>query len=159
MSPPHPDHSTAEQQADLADQNSRLGRLGLILRRHEQIALFGLLIVCSVILSSYFLHLHLMHNNIIDVDDMDYQAAAYSVDINQAAWPELANIPNIGEKLAKAIIEYRETHGDFSDLGQLNEVPGIGPAKLERLKEYVLPIAPKPDNTNSRDHHHSRNRV
>ncbi len=129
-----------EPSADDAIQNSRLGRLGLLLRRHEQVTLFGILVVCSILLCGYFLQLHWAHGKLIDIDEMDYESAAYSIDLNQADWPELANIPNIGEKLSKAIIDFRRAHGRFESIDQLNNVPGIGPAKLRLLREYALPL-------------------
>jgi competence protein ComEA len=38
---------------------------------------------------------------------------------------------------AKAITAWRETNGRFTDVEQLAEVDGIGPARLARLRELV----------------------
>lgn len=116
--------------------------MGLLLRKHEQLALFVILVICGVILGGYFLQLHWMHGRLIDIDEITYQPVEYLVDLNQADWPELANIPNIGEKLSKAIIEFRSQHGEFESIEQLNKVPGIGPAKLSLLREHLIPINP-----------------
>lgn len=141
MSPP--EKSPPENDAEFASQNSWLGRLGLVLRRHEQVTLFAILVVCLLLMGGYFLQLHWMHGRLIDIDEMDFQATSYSVDLNQADWPELANIPNIGEKLAKAIVKFRTENGGFDEVDQLNDVPGIGPAKLNAMRAYLLPLTNK----------------
>ena len=40
---------------------------------------------------------------------------------------------------AQKIIEYREQHGAFSSVDDLDAIPGIGPARLEQLRELVAP--------------------
>jgi competence protein ComEA len=64
-------------------------------------------------------------------------AAPGRIPINTASAAELELLPGIGPSLAKAIIEYRTAHGPFMALDELVEVPGIGPAKLEGLREWV----------------------
>lgn len=41
-------------------------------------------------------------------------------------------LKGIGQTKAKAIVEYRETHGAFSSVDELLEVKGIGAATLEK---------------------------
>ena len=57
------------------------------------------------------------------------------MNINTADAPELEYLPGIGPSLAQKIIEYRRDHGPFSSIDDLLMVPGIGPAKLEQIKE------------------------
>lgn len=64
-------------------------------------------------------------------------AAGSPVNLNTATEAELDALPGIGPVTAKAIIAWRETNGRFSDVEQLAEVDGIGPARLARLKELV----------------------
>lgn len=59
------------------------------------------------------------------------------VSINSASAAELEQLPGVGAKTAAAIIEYRNTHGPFTDVAQLQEVKGIGPAKLEAIRGAV----------------------
>lgn len=59
------------------------------------------------------------------------------VDINQATVEELQALPGIGAVKARAIVEYRETHGPFTQVDQLTEVSGIGPSTLESLRPLV----------------------
>jgi competence protein ComEA len=47
-------------------------------------------------------------------------------------------LPGIGPALSEAILEYRERHGDFKTVADLDRVPGIGPAKLEALAGQVI---------------------
>ena len=59
------------------------------------------------------------------------------IDINSAGAEELDLLPGIGPVKAAAIIDYRAEHGPFSDVQELLEVPGIGEATLEGLRDYV----------------------
>jgi competence protein ComEA len=62
----------------------------------------------------------------------------YRVDLNHAGHAELLQLPDVGEKLAQRIEDYREEHGGFRSVDELTNVRGIGPAKLERLRPHVL---------------------
>jgi competence protein ComEA len=56
-----------------------------------------------------------------------------TVNINEADAEELASILNgVGMKKAEAIVRYREQNGPFTQVEQLQEVPGIGPTLIER---------------------------
>lgn len=55
------------------------------------------------------------------------------VSLNQATVEELvAALNGVGLKKAEAIVSYREQYGDFTDVEQIREVPGIGNALVER---------------------------
>jgi competence ComEA-like helix-hairpin-helix protein len=60
------------------------------------------------------------------------------IPINKADEELLITIPGIGPVLAKRIIEFRKEHGRISAIEELDEVKGIGPAKLEKLKAYLV---------------------
>jgi competence protein ComEA len=56
-----------------------------------------------------------------------------SVSINQADAEQLASmLKGVGLKKAESIVRYREQNGPFTQIEQLQEVPGIGPALFER---------------------------
>lgn len=56
-----------------------------------------------------------------------------TVSINDADAEELASKLNgVGMKKAEAIVRYREQNGPFTQVEQLQEVPGIGPTLLEK---------------------------
>ncbi|MBE0149076.1 ComEA family DNA-binding protein [Serratia sp. PL7] len=60
------------------------------------------------------------------------------VSINQADAEALASMLNgVGLKKAEAIVRYREQNGPFSEIDQLQEVPGIGPSLVERNRDRL----------------------
>lgn len=59
-----------------------------------------------------------------------------SVHINSASVSELQLLPGIGPALAQRIVETR-SRGRFSSADDLLRVPGIGKAKLAKLRAYV----------------------
>ena len=61
----------------------------------------------------------------------------YPININTADSALLQQLPGIGQVLAERIIAYRTEHGPFETLSQLTLVPGIGPDRLEGLKDYA----------------------
>lgn len=63
--------------------------------------------------------------------------AAGPVDLNRATAEELDALPGVGPSTAEAIVEWRNRNGRFRSVDDLLEVPGIGPAKLERLRDLV----------------------
>ena len=60
------------------------------------------------------------------------------VNINTATQNELENLPGIGPSIASRIIEYREQNGKFNKIEDLQNVKGIGDAKFNNIKEYVI---------------------
>lgn len=62
----------------------------------------------------------------------------WKVNLNSAGPAELEGLNGVGPATASAIIEYRESSGPFSSVEQLGEVKGIGPAKLESLRDQVV---------------------
>jgi len=58
------------------------------------------------------------------------------IDLNTATQAQLESLPGIGPKLAQEIIRYREVQS-FRDVSQLDDVSGIGPAKLEAVRDLV----------------------
>jgi len=61
----------------------------------------------------------------------------HRLDLNRATHLELMQLSGIGPKLAKRIETYRNTHGLFANVDDLTNVPGIGPAILNRIRDLV----------------------
>lgn len=59
------------------------------------------------------------------------------VNINRADQAELETLPGIGPSKANAIIEYREQNGNFTQIGDMKKVSGIGEKTFERLEELI----------------------
>lgn len=59
------------------------------------------------------------------------------IDINTAGLEDLQRLPGIGEKRAQAIADYREEHGPFRSVDELDNVDGIGERILSGLRDYV----------------------
>ncbi|ASL81715.1 MULTISPECIES: ComEA family DNA-binding protein [Serratia] len=64
---------------------------------------------------------------------MTKAAEETAVSINQATAEQLAAaLSGVGLKKAEGIVRYREQNGPFTQVEQLQEVPGIGPALFEK---------------------------
>lgn len=64
-------------------------------------------------------------------------APAGPVDLNTATVDDLDALPGVGPVTAEAIVAWRSAHGRFDSVDQLGDVDGIGPARLEKLRELV----------------------
>lgn len=76
-------------------------------------------------------------NNVI-VQEVNEKGGNKKVNINTATQSELENLPGVGEAIASRIIEYRQQNGKFSKVEDLQNVKGIGDAKFNNMKEYVM---------------------
>ena len=65
-------------------------------------------------------------------------AAPAPVDLNAASPEQLDTLPGIGPALAARIVAYREEHGPFTEVEQLNKVKGIGVRTLEKLRPLLV---------------------
>jgi len=59
------------------------------------------------------------------------------ININKADETELQNLPGIGPAKAAAIIEYRNTSGPFKAVEDLKSISGIGDKTFEKLKDLI----------------------
>lgn len=61
------------------------------------------------------------------------------VSLSSATAAQLEALDGVGPALAARIIAWRDAHGGFASVDQLDEVPGIGPARMEALRPRVVP--------------------
>jgi competence protein ComEA len=64
-------------------------------------------------------------------------APAAKVDLNSATAEQLDALPGIGPATAKKIVDDRTQNGPFHSVDDLQRIPGIGPKKVDSLKDLV----------------------
>lgn len=111
-----------------------------VLRRGDQL-LVALILLLAVGLGGAYFGIQKMRSiEYIDIDEVPAYEYQFLVDVNRADWSELAQLPGIGEVLAKRIVESRAAQGPFLDHSDLQRVRGIGPRTVENLRPYLLPM-------------------
>ena len=68
-------------------------------------------------------------------------------DINEASMEDLASIPGVGETMPQAIIDYRESHGQITDLDELAQAEQLNEQDIESLREWLTVGSEKPKST------------
>jgi len=63
--------------------------------------------------------------------------AGAKININTASAAELDELPRVGPVLAERIVAWREEHGPFAAVEELDAVDGVGPKMLEALLPLV----------------------
>jgi competence protein ComEA len=66
---------------------------------------------------------------------LEFQPSAF--DLDRADRAQLLQLPGVGPNLADRITAVRDERGAFSSPDDLRTVPGIGPARLERIRPLV----------------------
>jgi competence protein ComEA len=64
-------------------------------------------------------------------------AATGALDLNHASQPQLEELPGVGPVTAQAILAWRQQHGRFSRIEELQEVDGIGPKTYAEIAPHV----------------------
>jgi competence ComEA-like helix-hairpin-helix protein len=65
------------------------------------------------------------------------ETSADAININTSGVDELRRIPNIGEKLALKIVEFREKHGPFRRPEHLLLINGISDRRFREIRHLV----------------------
>ncbi|MGA9755924.1 MAG: helix-hairpin-helix domain-containing protein, partial [Desulfobaccales bacterium] len=61
------------------------------------------------------------------------------LDLNRATAEDLAAVPGVGPALAQRIVDYRQKHGPYKKIEELEEkVLGFGPKKVRQIKPYLI---------------------
>lgn len=69
-----------------------------------------------------------------------FSSAAFAgkININNASVEQIASaMTGIGESKAKAIVDYRSSHGKFKSVQDLENVDGIGSKTVEKNKDKI----------------------
>ena len=64
-------------------------------------------------------------------------APGLPLDLNTATVEQLDELDGIGPATAQQIVAYREAHGGFGSVEELDQVPGIGETRLAALRDKV----------------------
>ncbi len=59
------------------------------------------------------------------------------VELNTATLEQLESLHGVGPVRAEAIIDYREVHGGFRSIDELENVKGIGRATLDSIRKDI----------------------
>lgn len=68
---------------------------------------------------------------------LDFAEFDYPINLNEATQEALESLPGIGPTKAVDILEYRDKIGAFTSIEELLNVPGIGPAILDAIRDHV----------------------
>jgi len=126
--------------SDKPTSNECPSRIRPLLRRSDQVVTASVVAIALTALAVYGWNQHRRGAGLIDIDRAHPTTIEFAVDINSADWPELTLLPNVGETLARRIVENRQRNGSFADVNDLQRVKGIGPRTVEQMRPYLLPL-------------------
>lgn len=75
----------------------------------------------------------------IEASSPGRSAKTNKINLNTATAQALAALPGIGPITAARIIEFRQKHGPFKKIADLDAVKGIGPKTIEKIRPFVIP--------------------
>lgn len=104
--------------------------------------IISLVVLLFLVAFKFFSNVPAQDGNVITyaVNSVSFEskdATQKQVNINTADEDTLRTVSGIGEAKARAIIEYRNEHGDFSSVDELLNVSGIGEKLLEKIKPFI----------------------
>lgn len=74
---------------------------------------------------------------VITLVSVSYAQETEKININKASVQTLVKLKNVGPKIAKRIIEFREKNGPFEKPEDIVKVKGIGPKTFELNKDLI----------------------
>jgi competence protein ComEA len=116
-------------------------KFGSLLKRADQAAIAVILTLSLMTVVWSASYRGCRQTGLIDIDQAEPWEIDFLVDVNTADWPELSLLPNIGEVLARRIVDFRQQEGPFTHHDQLQHVPGIGPKTMEAIRPFLAPLA------------------
>jgi len=112
-----------------------------LLRRADQVGVAALVLAALAAMIGWWIAHGGLWGRLLEVERAEPRSVRFEVDINQADWPELVQLPGIGKTLAERIVQSRQKDGPFLDHEDLRRVRGIGPKTLETIRPYLKPMA------------------
>lgn len=82
-------------------------------------------------------HIQILSNDAVIRTNTISFTNSEKININEAGIEELMLLPGIGETKAKEIVLYRETYGYFDTIDDILNVPGIGEATFNQLRDKI----------------------
>lgn len=76
-------------------------------------------------------HTSVLQNTAGEANDND------KININTADQAALMTLPGIGEAKAKAVIQYRSEHGNFTSIEEIQNISGIKTAVFSKIKDLI----------------------
>lgn len=107
--------------------------------RDQACAVVAVLIGCAVLMGTW-IYRGGLRGEMVEADATPRQPAHFKVNINTANAAEFELLPEIGQTLARRIVDWRDAHGPFKSCDELRRVKGIGPKTMETIRPYLLPI-------------------
>lgn len=111
-----------------------------LLRRVDQVILAAILVLGITVWLNWWTFQSNRQATFVEVEQAQPHSYAFKVDLNHAAWPELAQLPRIGELTARKIVASREDDGPFANIKDLQRIRGIGLKTVARIRPYLLPV-------------------
>lgn len=81
------------------------------------------------------------NGGLIEIERLPESANGYRLDVNRGTWVEFAQLEGLGETLGRRIVADREARGPFRSVDEVSRVPGIGPAKLDAIRAWLIVTA------------------
>ena len=111
-----------------------------LLRRADQLGVAVLVLAGLAATGGWWISHGGWSGRLVELERAEPRTADFQLDLNTAEWPELVQLPGIGEVLARRIVDDRSRHGPFVDQEDLMRVRGIGPKTLDGVRPYLRPM-------------------
>lgn len=76
-------------------------------------------------------------NSIDKSEDLEENNSYKIININNASYYELISLPNIGDKTANKIIDYRNKNNGFKSVEEIMNIDGVGQKTYDEIKKYL----------------------
>lgn len=111
-----------------------------LIRRADQAVIAVLTAVAIAGVLAWWVRSGGLRGELVNIDHAPKLDYRFLVDVNEAEWPELAQLPGIGPTLAQRIVQSRAADGEFRTIDEVQRVNGIGPRTLEGMRRYLIPL-------------------